>query len=55
VDENLKCYNCGKFGHILRDCPLPTQIKACYKCQATDHKVSKHCPVLDVYINMIVI
>ncbi|AAA91905.1 gag polyprotein [Simian immunodeficiency virus] len=36
-----KCYNCGKFGHMQRQCPEPRKIK-CLKCGKPGH-LAKDC------------
>lgn len=45
----MKCYACGKLGHISRDCTAPnggpltdSSAKACYRCGEIGH-ISKNC------------
>jgi len=48
----MKCYACGKLGHISRDCTAPNggtvnsgaaAPKTCYRCGETGH-ISRECP-----------
>lgn len=38
-----KCYNCGQFGHISKDCTEPRNRQVCYKCNGEGH-ISRDCP-----------
>jgi hypothetical protein len=40
-----RCYNCGQFRHILKECTKPQREKgSCYKCGKKDHMI-KDCLV----------
>jgi len=44
----MKCYACGKLGHISRDCTAPNGNpsaagKTCYRCGEAGH-ISRDCP-----------
>ncbi|XP_071702898.1 uncharacterized protein [Rutidosis leptorrhynchoides] len=46
VSSPQRCYNCGKMGHISRNCPNPTpKAIVCYKCHDEGH-VRADCPKL---------
>ncbi|XP_061681517.1 uncharacterized protein LOC133503681 isoform X2 [Syngnathoides biaculeatus] len=40
---SLKCYNCGKPGHLTRECRSP---KKCFNCQKEGH-MTRECPLPD--------
>jgi hypothetical protein len=40
-----RCYNCGQFRHISKECTKPRREKgSCYECGKKDHMI-KDCPV----------
>jgi cellular nucleic acid-binding protein len=44
----VKCYACGKTGHISKDCSSPSgganvAAKTCYNCGGSGH-ISRDCP-----------
>ncbi|KAK8775362.1 hypothetical protein V5799_031293 [Amblyomma americanum] len=38
----FKCYNCGRFGHISRDCPVERHEMKCLRCGKSGH-TQRHC------------
>ena len=38
--NEMKCYNCNKFGHISRHCPTPP---LCKNCRKSGH-IARACP-----------
>ena len=38
--QEYRCYNCGKTGHLRRDCPVPVK---CYGCNGIGH-IRRDCP-----------
>ena len=43
-DKPVKCYNCNKTGHILRNCTKPQRERgSCYDCGEMGH-MAKNCP-----------
>lgn len=50
----MKCYACGKLGHISRDCTSPNGgaingpgSKTCYRCGEAGH-ISRECPQAEI-------
>ncbi|XP_036347329.1 uncharacterized protein LOC118756687 [Rhagoletis pomonella] len=39
--DNVKCYNCLKFGHFSKNCPEPQKKVRCGKCNRTNHTTEK--------------
>ena len=35
--KDLKCFNCGRFGHMATECQAPKKVGACYNCGKTGH------------------
>ena len=46
TERSVKCYICGGFGHISRDCPNETGNRGettCYNCGKPGH-IARDCP-----------
>jgi hypothetical protein len=39
----LKCYKCGKEGHVVAECKSKAELRKCYRCQEPGH-VRSNCP-----------
>ena len=51
VNKQKACFNCGKAGHLKRDCPVLERARGavlCSRCRKGYHKASECCSVRDI-------